>query len=121
MNVRFWPLADINLVIYKMNLVSEKTKELVEKFYPTDSETVVLQLQDYCDYLSEIFGDKALPENYERFCFAVLKLGESSKEKLNKAVELGKIDYRDLLVSAGFANSLTIHNEWADKILDLSE
>ena len=30
-----------------MILVSEKTKELVEKFYPTDSETVVLQLQDY--------------------------------------------------------------------------
>jgi hypothetical protein len=32
------------------------------------------------------------------------------------AIELGKWDYRDLLVAAGFGNSVTIHSEWAKKI-----
>ena len=101
-----------------MDLISEKTKEIARKFYPSESEPIVSQLQEYCDYLSEFFEDEALPENYERFCFAILKLGKTSREKLSKAIELGRTDYRDLLVSAGFGNSLSAHDEWANKILN---
>jgi hypothetical protein len=44
-----------------------------------------------------------------------LKVGKSSKKKFIQAIELGKWDYRDLLVAAGFGNSVTIHSEWAKK------
>ncbi|MFV2057949.1 MAG: hypothetical protein ACC707_15905 [Thiohalomonadales bacterium] len=100
-----------------MNLVSEKSKAIAEKYFPDKSDTVVAQLQDYCEYLLEFFSEDSQPETYERFCLAILKIAKSSNEKLNEAVELGKTDYRDLLVSAGFGNSITIHNDWASKIL----
>jgi len=101
-----------------MNLVSEKSKIITAKYFPADCEWVISQLQNYCEYLADIFSDDPSSESYERFCFAVLKIGKTSKEKLIQAIELGKVDYRDLLVSAGFANSLTIHNNWADKVLE---
>jgi len=100
-----------------MNLVSAKTKKIVALHFPDDSEWVITKLQNYCDYLSEFFSDEATPENYERMCMAILKIGKTSKEKLIQAIELGETDYRDLLVSAGFGNSITIHNDWASKIL----
>jgi len=101
-----------------MNLISPKTKELIEKYYPSESEGVIIQLQEYCEYLSEFFSDETNPETYERFCFAILKLAKSSKEKLKTTIDFAKVDYRDLLVSADFANSITIHNEWARKVLN---
>lgn len=101
-----------------MNLVSDKSKAIAEKFFPNESASVIAQLQEYCEYLSEFFSEESQPETYERFCLAILKIAKTSNEKFNKAVELGKIDYRDLLVSAGFGNSITIHNDWASKILN---
>ena len=101
-----------------MNLVSDKSRAIVEKHFPTESAVVIYLLQDYCEYLSEFFSEESTPETYERFCLAILKIAKTSNEKLDKAIELGKTDYRDLLVSAGFGNSITIHNDWASKILN---
>ena len=101
-----------------MNLVSDKSKAIAEKHFPNESASVVTQLQDYCEYLSELISEEPQPETYERFCIAILKLANTSNEKLNQAIELGKTDYRDLLISAGFGNSITIHNDWASKILN---
>ncbi|MCW9005413.1 MAG: hypothetical protein OQK70_09130 [Gammaproteobacteria bacterium] len=101
-----------------MNLVSDKSKAIAEKFFPNESASVIAQLQEYCEYLSEFFSEEKQPETYERFCLAILKIAKTSNEKFSKAIELGKIDYRDLLVSAGFGNSITIHNDWASKILN---
>ncbi len=104
-----------------MNLVSTKARKIAVKYFPSDSDWVIVQMQNYCEYLSEFFSDEATPDSYERFCFAVLKLGKTSKEKLKQAIELGKTDYRDLLVSAKFANSLTVHDKWASKVLNIKE
>ena len=103
-----------------MNLVSEKSRVIAEKYFPNESATVITQLQNYCEYLSEFFSEESQPETYERFCLAILKISKTSNKKLNNAIELGKTDYRDLLVSAGFGNSITIHNDWANKILNES-
>ncbi len=48
----------------------------------------------------------------DRFRFAVLKLSGGDWEKLQKAVELAKRDWRDLLVAAGFANDPESHTAW---------
>ena len=48
----------------------------------------------------------------ERFRFAALKLSNGNLEKLRSAIELAKRDWRDLLVAAGFANSVDAHKSW---------
>ena len=100
-----------------MNLVSDKTRRIVEKHFPSESVNVIEQLQGYCEYLSEFIAADSQPETYDRFCFAILKIAKTSNKKLKNAIKLGKTDYRDLLVSAGFGNSLTVHKEWAKKVL----
>lgn len=100
-----------------MNLVSDKSREIAKKYFPKESSSVILKLQNYCEYLSEYFSEESNPETYERFCLAILKIAKTSQERLNKAINLGKSDYRDLLVSAGFGNSLTAHVKWASKVL----
>jgi hypothetical protein len=48
----------------------------------------------------------------DRFRFAVLKLSAGDWAKLLKAIELAKLDKRDLLVAAGFANDPQAHTAW---------
>jgi hypothetical protein len=50
----------------------------------------------------------------ERARFAALKLSEGSIEKLKKAIELAKVDWRDLFVSAGFGE-VDAHRDWVPK------
>ena len=96
-----------------MHLLSEKVLTIVELQYEKESIFIVAQLQDYCEYLSKVLSTDIEIETYERYCFAVLKLADSSSYELHKAIEPGKTDYRDLLMSAGFGESLSIHNDWA--------
>jgi hypothetical protein len=55
---------------------------------------------------------QATPEQLDRLRFAVLKLSQGSMSELSRAVELANIDWRDVLVAAGFANSLSAHRVW---------
>ena len=48
----------------------------------------------------------------ERIRFAALKIGAGSMPKLREAIELAKIDWRDLLMSAGFGEDLHAHEQW---------
>jgi hypothetical protein len=52
------------------------------------------------------------PLELERLRFAALKISAGSLERLQEAVELAKQDWRDLLVSADFANDVHAHREW---------
>ena len=54
------------------------------------------------------------PEGIERVRCAALKLSEGSMEKLNVAVRLANTDWRDVLVAAGFAQSMRAHLAWLD-------
>ena len=96
-----------------MNYVTPTVEKVANHYFETESDWAVAELQNYCEYLSEFISESTTPESYERFCLAILKIGKTSKSKFNQAVELGKSDYRDLLVAAGFGNSITIHEEWA--------
>jgi len=51
-------------------------------------------------------------EGIERIRCAVLRLSEGSMEKLHRAIEIAKFDWRDVLVASGFANDLTSHLVW---------
>jgi hypothetical protein len=101
-----------------MNDLTHKTEKLITHYFPSDRKWAKDQLQSYCAYMAERISDKTSLEPYERFCYAILKLGKTSKSKFLQAIVLGKCDYRDLLVAARFGDSITSHHDWANKILN---
>lgn len=58
------------------------------------------------------FCENSTPESLERLRFAALKLSNGSLPELRKAVALAKLDWRDLLMAAGFGHDLTAHAAW---------
>lgn len=98
-----------------MRLITPTVQKIALRKFPEDKEWVLSNLQRFCEYMSEFMTESAEPRTYDRFCLAVLKIGKTNKSKFLQAIELGKTDYRDLLVAAGFANSLTAHEIWASK------
>jgi hypothetical protein len=97
-----------------MEELTPKTVQLVERLFPPEHR------EEVCELLARECGDN-LPltgpptpgAGHERIRFAVLKLSEGNLTKLHEIVNHAKIDWRDVLVWAGFGNSLTAHEEWA--------
>lgn len=52
------------------------------------------------------------PEDLDRFRIAALRLSEGSLDRLREAIELAKIDWRDLLMAAGFGHDTSAHLSW---------
>jgi hypothetical protein len=76
-------------------------------FRPNDIELVSSLLTDECGpNLTEY------PELLERIRFAVLKLSHGDLNALQRAIDLAKSDWRDALVSAGFADDIKAHESW---------
>jgi hypothetical protein len=48
----------------------------------------------------------------ERIRFAVLKLSDGDMGTLRYWVDIAKVDWRDVLMAAGFGHSPTAHKEW---------
>lgn len=48
----------------------------------------------------------------ERIQFAALKVSGGDVDGLHRAIELAQIDWRDLLVAAGFADDVRAHERW---------
>jgi hypothetical protein len=56
------------------------------------------------------FCDK--PSEAERVRFAALKVSDGDLQKLAESIEMANMDYRDLLVTAGFASHHEQHQWW---------
>ena len=56
--------------------------------------------------------ETADPKAMERIRFAALKMSRGSIGELRKWIALAQIDWRDLLVAAGFADDQTAHERW---------
>ena len=48
----------------------------------------------------------------ERYRYAALKLSQGNIDKLREAIAVAKIDWRDLLVAAGFGHDVSAHKRW---------
>ncbi len=75
------------------------------------------ELQSFCEYLKSSETVKKA-EDCDRLCFAILKVSKGSEEEFEKAIELARTDWRDLLVAAEFADSTTTHNDWYNGQID---
>jgi hypothetical protein len=76
-------------------------------FGPNDIELVSSLLTDECGPNLTKY-----PELLERIRFAVLKLSHGDLNALGRAIDLAKVDWRDVLVGAGFGNDIKAHESW---------
>ncbi len=83
-------------------------------FFGVEREEAIKLLTEECGNNLPFCENTSSIES-ERIRFAVLKLSQGNFSELKRVVEAVKEDWRDVLVAAGFHNSLTIHNEWWPK------
>jgi hypothetical protein len=98
----------------KSRLSAETLRRIDALFEQAQRDAVTRLLQDECGNnlpLLEHFDEGQL----ERVRFAALKLSDGNLEKLHDAVRLAKEDWRDLLVSAEFADDINAHRQWFPK------
>lgn len=55
---------------------------------------------------------EADPQGLERIRFAALKLSNGDLSELRRAVEIANVDWRDVLVAAGFGRDPRAHERW---------
>lgn len=99
--------------------LSEKTQQLVSlRFHGERRNLVTALLETHCaDNLPS--HAQATPESLERIRFAALKVAGKDIEKLRAAVGLAGIDWRDLLVAAGFELTVDAHEEWFRAVMKM--
>lgn len=94
--------------------LSENTLRLVRRIFPPEHhEAVIADLAARCGSGLPLWVP-ATPEGLERIRFAVLKLSHGSLPELGRAIAMANTDWRDVLVAAGFGNSLLAHINWFD-------
>jgi hypothetical protein len=91
-------------------LSHETEMRVVLLFPPEEQERVRVILVDECGHNIPGFR-KAGSLDIERLRFAALKVSEGRMDKLSEAVDLAKIDFRDLLMWAGFGD-LESYKSW---------
>ena len=97
--------------------LSPRTKQLVEIiFKPEDAAEASQQLEDECGNNLPSCG--SLDEyGMERVRFAAIKLSKGNIQKLSKAIDEARMDWRDLLMAAGFGYDVNAHEAWANEVL----
>lgn len=101
-----------------MQILSATTELLVAQIFPISEQAIVCELLKNDCGNNLPFLSTADEIVLERFRFAALKLSEGNLDKLRRACEVAKVDWRDLLVAAGFGHEVKAHEKWAQSILN---
>jgi hypothetical protein len=88
--------------------------KLARLFAPEQLAEATALLETECG-ISLPFGDTMGEQALERIRCAVLKLSEGSLGKMRKAVRIANVDWRDVLVAAGFGHRVLAHLEWLEQ------
>ena len=79
-------------------------------FYGKNVEVAINMLRNDCsDSVPGVYGN---PSEIERLQVSAIRLSEGELDKLQRAIRLANIDYRDLLTKAGFASDPEAHIHW---------
>jgi hypothetical protein len=92
--------------------LSEQTRQHVAAlFAPGERAEAERILAIECAENLPLIGDPS-PLGLERLRFAALRLSNGRLELLREAVDLAKVDWRDLLMASGFGQDLEAHRRW---------
>ena len=89
-------------------------KAIAFLFAPEDHETITRMLIEECNAEKLYSTSEA---GLERIQLAVLKLSNGEPDKFLAAAELVQLDWRDVLVAAGFGDDLEAHLKWVSEII----
>ena len=97
--------------------LSPLTRQLVEiTFSSQDASEASHWLEQECgDNLP--FCANQNEYEMERLRFAAIKLSKGDLHELLEAIDQARMDWRDLLMAAGFGYDVNAHNEWAKEVL----
>jgi len=98
--------------------LSPRTRQITEIIFSAKGLTEAIQwLEEECgNNLPSCENDDEY--EIERIRFAVLKLSKGNIQKLLEAIDLARMDWRDLFMSAGFGYDVNAHEKWAKEILE---
>ena len=99
--------------------LSPRTRQLVDTLFdPTQADEAAAWLEDECgNNLPFCQGHDEL--GMERIRFAAIKWSEGDLPRLLKAIDEARMDWRDLLMAAGFGYEVDAHNRWAEDALGI--
>ena len=86
------------------------TAAITALFAPGDRETVTEMLTEECNAERLYTSSKDL---VERVQLAVLKSSNGEVDMFLTAAKLAQLDWRDVLMAAGFGNDVEAHLKWA--------
>ena len=96
-------------------LTAEVNFRIALLFPPEQRKAVSSLLANECGTNLPFCANDA-PGVLNRIRIAALKLSSGDLGRLEKAVDLAKTDWRDLLGAAGFADDIHAHEEWLPEI-----
>lgn len=85
------------------------TKKKIQKLFPKEQQTLVEKI--LISECSENIINNSRSE-LERIRQGILKISKGDIEQLKKTIEWAKIDWRDILSTAGFADDTEAHKNW---------
>ncbi|HEX2675093.1 MAG TPA: hypothetical protein VHM19_00600 [Polyangiales bacterium] len=92
--------------------LSTGTLARIGQLFAAAEQPVVFQLlTEECGANLPMMED-ATPESLERIRFAALKLSGGDLARLFDVIRLAQVDWRDVLLAAGFADDLRAHERW---------
>ena len=94
-----------------ISLSPETERRLNALFLGPDRQTIAQLLVTKCGDNLPLWVNKD-PQGLERIRFAVLKLSNGSLTEFSRALEIAQVDWRDVLVAAGFGSDLRAHQAW---------
>lgn len=93
-------------------ILSTESQRRIELLFPADERALVGDLL-LAECGNNLPGLETLDaKQMDRFRFAVLKLSGGDLGKLESALQLAKVDWRDLLMAAGFGEDPRVHEQW---------
>jgi hypothetical protein len=102
----------------RSEVLTDRTLRLIERLFPPDQHAAVRELLERDCGINLPFCETQDAIGLERIRFAVLMLSGGNLERLQSMTDQAKVDWRDVLVWAGFGYSLTAHDEWAQEVLE---
>jgi hypothetical protein len=95
-----------------MSLITETTWATIRDLFPTEQHANVANILATECGNNLPFQENADAKRLERFHLAALKLSEGTITGLQKAVQLAKVDWRDLLMAAEAADKPRNRRKW---------
>ena len=99
-----------------MLALSDRSRKLINRVFADEAtrNIVMEKLVNECG-IGVPFCEKSTPEEMDRIRFSVVKLSEGDVKKLESAIELANVDWRDLFMAAGFGHDVEEHNKWYEE------